>query len=241
MNMCSVRHRPMPSAPNSRARRASSGVSALARTPERAQLVAPAEHGLEARVAPGRHERHVVERDCAGRAVDRDQVALAQHARRRCGPRGRAGRRRLAGAGDGGAAHAAGDERRVRGLAALGGEDALGRVEAGDVVGLGERPHEDHRAAVRGRRDRLRRGEDDRALGGAGRGGDAAGDDLVARRRGERRVQQRVERAGVDRRDRLLAASAGPRRRRRRRSAPRPGRALGAARLEHVQAARPRP
>ncbi len=35
MNMCSVRHRPMPSAPSSRARRASSGVSALARTPRR--------------------------------------------------------------------------------------------------------------------------------------------------------------------------------------------------------------
>ncbi len=33
MNMCSVRHSPMPSAPNSSARRASSGVSALARTP----------------------------------------------------------------------------------------------------------------------------------------------------------------------------------------------------------------
>ena len=33
-NMCSVRTRPMPSAPNSRARRASSGVSALARTPQ---------------------------------------------------------------------------------------------------------------------------------------------------------------------------------------------------------------
>jgi hypothetical protein len=33
MNMCSVRHRPIPSAPNSRALAASSGVSALARTP----------------------------------------------------------------------------------------------------------------------------------------------------------------------------------------------------------------
>ncbi len=33
--MCSVRHRPMPSAPNSRARRASAGVSAFARTPSR--------------------------------------------------------------------------------------------------------------------------------------------------------------------------------------------------------------
>ena len=35
MNMCSLRQRPMPSAPNSRARVASSGVSAFARTPSR--------------------------------------------------------------------------------------------------------------------------------------------------------------------------------------------------------------
>ena len=35
MNMCSVRHRPMPAAPNSRAFVASSGVSALARMPSR--------------------------------------------------------------------------------------------------------------------------------------------------------------------------------------------------------------
>ena len=35
MNMCSVRHRPMPSAPSSRALTASSGVSAFARTPSR--------------------------------------------------------------------------------------------------------------------------------------------------------------------------------------------------------------
>ena len=47
---------------------------------ERAQLVAPAEHRLEARVDVGRHQRHVVERDLAGRAVDGDQVALAQDA-----------------------------------------------------------------------------------------------------------------------------------------------------------------
>ena len=56
-------------------------------------------------------------------------------------------------AGHGGAAHAARDERRVRRLAALGGQDALGGVEAGDVVGLGERPHEDDRAARLGGRD----------------------------------------------------------------------------------------
>ena len=47
--MCSVRHRPMPSAPNSRALRASSGVSALARTRRRAQLVGPLEDRVELR------------------------------------------------------------------------------------------------------------------------------------------------------------------------------------------------
>src|SRR5664280_2117466 len=40
MNMCSVRHSPMPSAPNSRALAASSGVSPLARTPRRRKLSA---------------------------------------------------------------------------------------------------------------------------------------------------------------------------------------------------------
>ncbi len=39
-NMCSVRQRPMPSAPNLRAVSASSGVSALARTPIRRSLSA---------------------------------------------------------------------------------------------------------------------------------------------------------------------------------------------------------
>ena len=44
-NMCSVRHRPMPSAPYSRARAASGPLSALARTPSRAaaDLVGPTE------------------------------------------------------------------------------------------------------------------------------------------------------------------------------------------------------
>ena len=39
-NMCSVRQRPMPSAPKARAPAASSGVSALARTPSRRRLSA---------------------------------------------------------------------------------------------------------------------------------------------------------------------------------------------------------
>ena len=94
----------------------------------------------------------------------------------------------------------------MRRLAALGGEDALGGVEAGDVVGLGEGTHEDDRAPVLGRGDGVGRGEDDGALGRAWRGGDAAGDDLVARLGIEGGVQQRVQRARLDRRDRLRLA-----------------------------------
>ena len=150
MNMCSVRHSPMPSAPCSIAltrvgRRVGVGAHA-----EPADLVRPAEHALEALVAPRLDQRHVVAGDHAGAAVDRDpraggdhDVAHADHARAQVDVE-------LAGADDRRAAHPARDERGVRGLAALGGEDAARGVEAGDVVGLGERAHEDHVAAVGG-------------------------------------------------------------------------------------------
>ena len=144
----------------------------------------------------------------------------------------------LAGAGHGGHAHAARDERRVRGLAALAGEDALRRVEAGDVVGLGERAHEDHVAPVGRRRDRLGGGEDDRALGGArrrrhaarraprklgaaGRRSGAAAR-RASRRRSSRSASSRVEQPLADGVDR--EAHRGLRG------------ALGVARLEHVEA-----
>ena len=82
------------------------------------------------------------------RAVDRDEVAAVQDeladphlARVQVDLQ-------LGGARDRRTAHPARDQRRVRGLAALGGEDPDGGVEARDVVGLGERPHEDHRLPV---------------------------------------------------------------------------------------------
>ena len=86
---------------------------------ERAQLVAPAEDGLEVRVDLRRHERDVAGGDGAGAAVDGDQVALVEdevadldHAGVEVDvDRGRAGHR--------GPAHAARHERGVRGLAAL--------------------------------------------------------------------------------------------------------------------------
>ena len=49
MNMCSVRQRPMPSAPNSRALRGVLGRVGVGAHAERAQLVGPAEHRLEVR------------------------------------------------------------------------------------------------------------------------------------------------------------------------------------------------
>jgi hypothetical protein len=113
--------------------------------------------------------------------------------------------RQLAGAGDRRAAHAAGDQRGVRGLAALGGEDPARRVEARDVVGLGERAHEDDVPSRGVGLDRLLGGEHDLALRGARRGGHARGQHGVLGVGVERRVQQRVELLGVDRRQRLAA------------------------------------
>ncbi|MGZ8633430.1 MAG: pyruvate, phosphate dikinase, partial [Solirubrobacteraceae bacterium] len=52
----------------------------------------------------------------------------------------------------------------------------------GDVVGLGERPHEDHCSSIGGSRDGVRRGEHDRALRRARRGCDPAREHGVARR-----------------------------------------------------------
>ena len=183
--MCSVRHSPMPSAPKpARAARVLGRVGVGAHA-ERAQLVAPAEHGVEARVDVRR--RRAARRRCVIAPVV-PSIAIRSPSRRTRSPTrtSRAWRSivQVGGAGDRGAAHPARDERGVRGLAALGGEDALGGVKARDVVGLGERAHEDDIAAVLGGRHRLRRREDDRALGRARRGGDAARDDLVARRRG---------------------------------------------------------
>ena len=164
-------------------RRASAGVSALARTPSGAGS-SPQPSTRSKRSSRAVHQRDVVARDHAGAAVDGDPLARGRRRSPTRISRAREVDVELAGADHRGAAHAARDERGVRGLAALGGEDAARGVEAGDVVGLGERAHEDDVAALRGGRDRLLGGEHDLALGRAGRGGDAAREHLEARRRG---------------------------------------------------------
>ena len=192
--------------------------------PQAPQLVGPLEDAVEVLVDARVDQRHVLDRHAALGAVDGDEVAVVD--RRavdgdRLGPevdleRARAHDRRPA--------HAARHQRRVRGLAALAGEDALGGVEARDVVGLGERPHEDHVAPVLLGLDGLLRREHDLALGRARRRADAGREHLELRLGVEGRVQQLVERAGVDRERAPPPWRAGPRRRRRRRSARPPGR-----------------
>ena len=76
-NMCSVRHRPMPSAPNFCAVSASSGVSALARTLRRADLVRPAHQRGEVAGHRRLDHRHRADEHLAGGAVERDGLAGA--------------------------------------------------------------------------------------------------------------------------------------------------------------------
>ena len=72
--MCSVRQRPMPSAPNSRATAASCGVSALVRTSRRARSRRPSSSASPKSPARARgvDGRHRAEDHLAGRAVERD-------------------------------------------------------------------------------------------------------------------------------------------------------------------------
>ena len=202
-----------------------------------AQLVGPGEHGPEVLAHLGIDEQHVVGGDAARGSVDGHDVALAQHGSAvEAHLAGADVDLQLSGARDGRHAHATGHQRRVAGLPTLGRQDALRRVKAGDVVRLRRRSHEDDVASRRRGRHGVPREEHDRALGRARRGGDARGQHGELGARVERRMQQRVERLRVDRRERLglgeqplVHGIDGEAHRRLRR-------ALGAARLQQVQA-----
>ena len=112
----------------------------------------------------------------------------------------------LAGAADAGLAHAARDHGGVAGHAAARGQDALGGVHAVDVLGRGLDPHQDHGLAGGRHLLGMVGAEHDLAGRRARRGRQALGDDLALGLGVERRVQQLVERGGIDAQDRLLAA-----------------------------------
>ena len=82
-NMCSVRHRPIPSAPNSRALAASAGVSALVRTLSVRDLSAHAMSVAKSPRSSGSTGGTLADHHVAGGAVDRDELALARPPRAR--------------------------------------------------------------------------------------------------------------------------------------------------------------
>ena len=78
-NMCSVRQRPMPSAPNSTARCGVARVVGVGPDAQLARLVGPAQQRRPGRAPPRSSARSVAiapGEDLAGRAVDRDHVAF---------------------------------------------------------------------------------------------------------------------------------------------------------------------
>ena len=123
MNMCSVRQRPMPSAPNSRAFAASSGVSAFARTRSRRSSSAQPRIVLEVLVDRGRDERHRPDDHAPCAAVDRERSPSRSSTSPIQRARLRVDRERVA-AGDAGLPHPARDDSGVRGHASVRGQDS---------------------------------------------------------------------------------------------------------------------
>ena len=112
-----------------------------------------------------------------------------------------------AGAGDAGLAHAARHHGRVRGHAAARGENALGRVHAVDVLGRGLDPHQDDLACPALLSASASSAENtispEAAPGEAGR---PVAITLRSALGIDGRMQQLVERRGIDARHRLLRA-----------------------------------
>ena len=204
MNMCSVRQRPIPSAPNSRALAASSGVSAFARTFRRRKPSAHSRIVSKSSLMCGGTSVDRAEDHLAGAAVDRDRVGLAEVV----AVEGRllrllVDRERLA-AGDARLPHPAGDDCCVRGHPAVRGEDALGRDHPVDVVG-GRLPADENHVLAGAAFDRGIGVEDQVPAGCPGRRVEALRDHVHARARVDHRVQELIELIGIDARDGVLA------------------------------------
>ena len=205
MNMCSVRQRPIPSAPNSRAFAASSGVSAFARTRSRRSVVGPAEDRLEVLVDRGRNERDRADDHASRSAVDRELIALAQlDVAEPHGAGLQVDRERVA-ARDARLSHPARDDGRVRRHPAVRGQDAARVDEAVDVVGRRLPADEQHVVALAPALLGEVGVEHDRARSRARRRVEPRRDDVDVGAGVDHRVEELVELARVDARDGLLA------------------------------------
>ena len=118
--------------------------------------------------------------DLAGRAVDRDPVAFLERPALDGHRVGAVVDEELAAAGDADPAHLPGDQGGVRGHAAAGGQDALGRVHALDVLGRGLDAGQDDLLAALGPGLGVDGVEDDAARGRAGAGVEALGQQPAA-------------------------------------------------------------
>ena len=144
-----------------------------------------------------RDQRRLADVDGADGSVDRDDVALVEDQL--------ADRHRAvqlvdldgADAADGGFAHPDRHDRRVRGLAAACGQDALRLDHSVQVVGRGLLAHQDDAVALLAAPLGLLGVEHDRADGRAGAGVDATCDRLAGRRRVELWQQQLADLPGV--------------------------------------------
>ena len=203
-NMCSVRHSPMPSPPNLMAVRASSGVSALTRIAELAERVGPAHQRAEFAGHLRLDHRHPPGQHLAQRAVDGDDVAGLEGARADAHGAAAVIDADGAAAGDAGLAHAARDHRGVRGHAAARGQNAFGGVHAVNVFRAGLDPHQNDLAAVGLQLGGFIGREHDFAGGSTRRSRQAGRDDVALGAGIDGRMQQLVERGGIDPRHRFL-------------------------------------
>ena len=194
MNMCSVRQRPMPSAPNSRALAASSGRVRVrpdaraggARRPNRAWSRSSRPSEAE-RAAPTRDDPPVP----PSIVITSPSANCAQRSRR--SPRAE----RVA-AGHGRLAHAAGDDGRVRRHPAVRGEDALAQISPWMSSGVVSQRTRMTSSPARPRSSAVSASKTIAPVAAPGEAFRPLGDHLDLRRRVDHRMEELVELAGID-------------------------------------------
>ena len=195
-NMCSVRQRPMPCAPNSRARAASGGVSAFARTRSRRNPSAQPSTVWKSSFSEGGTSSTAPRIDGAAAAVDRDHVTFAQLVPAE--GRDAALERQPVAARDARLPHPPRHHRCVRGHPSVHRQDPLRGDHPVDVVRRRLVADEDHRAALRPL-DRRVGFEDDAAARRAGARVQPLARPASRRRvRVDRRMEELVELGGID-------------------------------------------